>query len=90
MPFHKKHIELVGTVTVGPKGQVVIPVEAREKMQIEPGAKMIALYLEDHKTIAFVPENEIQTMIEKMGSHITSLTELLQINSDENTDRFED
>ena len=46
MTFHK-HIQLMGTVTVGPKGQVVIPVEVREGMGITPGDKLIALYFDE-------------------------------------------
>ena len=42
-----KHIQLMGTVTVGPKGQVVIPVEVREGMGITPGDKLIALYFDE-------------------------------------------
>ena len=30
-----KKIQLAGTATVGPKGQVVIPAEVREKMAIK-------------------------------------------------------
>lgn len=46
MTYHKA-IHLVGTVTVGPKGQVVIPSEVRESMEINPGDKLVALYLEE-------------------------------------------
>ena len=48
MTFHK-HIQLMGTVTVGPKGQVVIPVEVREGMGITPGDQLIALYFDEKK-----------------------------------------
>lgn len=69
----QKHVKLVGTVTVGPKGQVVIPVEAREKMEIIPGDKLIALYIPDKKAISFVAESQIQTIIDQMGSHIGNI-----------------
>ena len=88
MTFHKKHIELVGTVTIGPKGQVVIPVDAREKMSVEPGDKMVALYLDKHKTVAFVPESEMQTLIDKMGEHLVTITKPSASNG--GTERFED
>ena len=88
MTFHKKHIELVGTVTIGPKGQVVIPVEAREKMNVAPGDKMISLYLGKHKTVAFVPESEMQTLIDKMGEHLVTITKPSA--STGGSERFED
>ncbi len=88
MTFHTKGIHLVGTVTIGPKGQVVIPVEAREKMGVEPGDKLIALYLDDHQTVSFVTEKEMQTMIDKMGSHLKKMSGVLK--STDKTERFED
>ncbi|HYG83298.1 MAG TPA: AbrB/MazE/SpoVT family DNA-binding domain-containing protein [Verrucomicrobiae bacterium] len=36
-------INFYGTVTVGAKGQIVIPVEAREKMNIQPGDKLFVI-----------------------------------------------
>ena len=87
MGFHGKSISLVGTTTVGPKGQVVIPVEAREKMELKPGDKVIVLYLDDHKTVAFVTESEMQGIIQKMGSHLTKVSKSFQRVTE---DRFED
>lgn len=73
-------IHLLGTVTVGPKGQVVIPVEAREKMGLAPGDKLVALYISHKRSIAFVPESELEKLIEKMGSHIADLANVLKNN----------
>ncbi len=70
MPFHK-HIHLAGTVTVGPKGQVVIPAEAREGMGITPGDKLLALYFDDKKSVAFITEKQAQDYIIKMGHEFT-------------------
>lgn len=88
MTYHAKSISLAGTVTIGPKGQVVIPVEAREKMGVKPGDKLIALYLDDHKTISFVTEKEMQTIINRMGAHLSKLTD--ELSSSNDIERFED
>lgn len=74
MSFHK-HIQLAGTVTVGPKGQVVIPSEVREDMGIEPGDKLIALYVDHKKSVMFVTEEQVQEHIEKMGEQFMYLKE---------------
>ncbi|QQR52599.1 AbrB/MazE/SpoVT family DNA-binding domain-containing protein [bacterium] len=42
---HHATFRLAGTVSVGPKGQVVIPAEVRELMHIQTGDKLIALYV---------------------------------------------
>jgi AbrB family looped-hinge helix DNA binding protein len=34
--------QFVGSVTVGERGQVVIPIEARERCAIQPGDKLLA------------------------------------------------
>lgn len=77
MPFHK-HIHLAGTVTVGPKGQVVIPSEVRDAMTIEAGDKLVALYFDDKKSVAFVTEKQAQDYIIKMGEQFTYFKETLK------------
>ncbi len=78
MGFHKNNIELAGTVTLGPKGQVVIPADVRERMQIEPGEKLVALYMPETRAIGFVTEESMQVIINRMGSHVEALREKLQ------------
>lgn len=68
-----KHISLAGTVTVGQKGQIVIPVELREKMNISTGDKLVALYVEDKHAIGFITEAAAQRMVNKMGEEISAL-----------------
>lgn len=73
MGFHKDNVQLAGTVTLGPKGQVVIPVEVREQMGVAPGDKLVALYMPDTKAIGFVTESAMQSIIDRMGSHVDAL-----------------
>lgn len=87
MGFHEKGIHLIGTTTVGPKGQVVIPVEAREKMGIVAGDKVIVLYMDGRKTVAFVSESEMQGIIDKMGAHLSKVSESFRVATE---DKFED
>ena len=77
MTFHK-HIQLAGTVTVGPKGQIVIPSEVRERMGIDPGDKLLALYFDGKKSVAFITEEQAQEYVVKMGEHYTHFSEELK------------
>lgn len=76
MSFHK-HIKLMGTVTVGPKGQVVIPSEVREQMGIKPGDKLVALYFDQKKSVALITEQQAQEYVVQMGEHCTHFKEKL-------------
>lgn len=77
MSFHK-NIHLVGTVTLGPKGQVVIPADVREAMSIGPGDKLVALYFDEKKSIAFITERQAQKHIIKMGEQFTQFKETFE------------
>lgn len=74
--FHKS-IQLAGTVTVGPKGQVVIPAEVREGMNIAPGDKLIALYFDEKKSVAFITEEQAESYVQKMGEKFTQFKDQL-------------
>jgi len=72
--IHNK-LEFAGAVTVGPKGQVVIPVEARDALGIKPGDKLIAIYSNDEtqKAVGFLTEDAIEDMLQKMDQHMSLL-----------------
>lgn len=73
MNIHKQHMELAGLATVGPKGQIVIPAEVREKMALTPGDKLAVLYIPHKQSIGLIKEGGLQELIEKMGSHLGPL-----------------
>lgn len=78
----EKKFRLVGTATLGPKGQVVIPAEVRESMGIVPGDKLIALHVckHDHNAIVFVTEDQAQHLVDKMAAQVTGLRDALENN----------
>ena len=79
-----KHIHLAGTATLGPKGQVVIPADVREKMNIKPGDKLIALYVEDKQSIAFVTETQAQAIVDQFSAHVAELNDTIEVSEKKN------
>lgn len=73
---------LAGTATVGPKGQIVIPADVREKMNIKSGDKLIALYFDSKKAIGFISEEHAQAMIDRMGENLTELKSIVTGNEE--------
>ncbi|MDD3646084.1 MAG: AbrB/MazE/SpoVT family DNA-binding domain-containing protein [Candidatus Gracilibacteria bacterium] len=60
-------IKLLGTVTIGPKGQIVIPKEIRDKLALESGDSMSVL-LKDDKFIGLVRNKDLNELMEFVNS----------------------
>lgn len=63
VPPKGKHI--FGMVTVGEKGQIVIPVKARTLFHIEPGDKVVLLG-DEEQGIALLPEKKFMEFINEI------------------------
>jgi AbrB family looped-hinge helix DNA binding protein len=58
---------LLGIATVGAKGQIVIPVEARKELGLEEGDKVVILRGKTNKTLILLTHPEMDRLIGKMG-----------------------
>jgi AbrB family looped-hinge helix DNA binding protein len=63
--------KLFGTATVGTKGQVVIPADAREAYNIKPGDRLYVVGSEKAGVVSFLKEDQLRAMVE----HITDSIE---------------
>jgi len=67
--------KLYGTATVGTKGQVVIPADAREEIGIATGDRLYVIGAPGGSFVGFIKEEQLEAFIEKLNLNIDSLKE---------------
>lgn len=70
----KESVTLYGTATVGTKGQIVIPAEARETLNMQPGDKVMIIGHPHKKAILGVcTEESLQVLIDHLDKKLDTL-----------------
>lgn len=70
-----------GAVTVGERGQISIPAQARRDLGIEPGDKLLALV--SPQGIAFVKAEALMTQLMGQAQGTSTLIDLVRAHSDD-------
>jgi AbrB family looped-hinge helix DNA binding protein len=73
-------IKFWGSATVGSKGQVVIPADAREKLDIKEGDKLIVISPPRNNGVVFLKGDAIEDMLQHVQ---TGLEEIKKSKNDE-------
>jgi len=73
--FDKKFL---GVGTVGERGQIAIPTDARKGCAVEAGQKMVFFSVGEDSGFLVLKAEKLSAMIEKMESHSKVLKELLK------------
>lgn len=70
--MHMKHGHpfgnILGTANLGPRGQVVIPKEARDKLKTKEGDTF--LVIEHFGKIVLIPEKAMRNLIKQITKHL--------------------
>lgn len=69
--------KLYGTATVGTKGQVVIPADAREDLNIQTGDRLYVVGSEKGKFVGFIKEEQLRKIIDHLTDNVDQLKTLL-------------
>ncbi|MCX6340245.1 MAG: AbrB/MazE/SpoVT family DNA-binding domain-containing protein [Candidatus Aureabacteria bacterium] len=66
---------IYGTAVVGTKGQIVIPAEARKRMGIKPGDKLVVIPGPPfHKRIiSLIPEDEFAKLLSMLSNQLMAI-----------------
>ena len=59
---------LFGTATVGTKGQIVIPADAREELDIKPGNRLYVIGSPMAQAVTFIKEDQLEAFIAKLDA----------------------
>lgn len=74
-PYTKK---LYGTATVGTKGQVVIPADAREELEIVAGDRLYVVGSSESGFLGFLKEEALEEMMQQLNKQIQDFRALKQ------------
>lgn len=69
--------KLYGTATVGTKGQVVIPADARKSLGINEGDRLYVVGSSQGKYVGFIKEEQLREVVSKLVENVESYQEFL-------------
>ena len=67
-----------GSTTVGPKGQVVIPVSARKEMGIDTGATLLVFKSFRGQGLILLKVDAVEQMLDMMSKRLTDFEKLVK------------
>jgi AbrB family looped-hinge helix DNA binding protein len=70
--------KLFGTATVGTKGQVVIPAEAREALDIQTGDRLYVVGSLKAKWVGFLKEDQLRELVAHLTDNIEQYKDILK------------
>lgn len=69
--------QLYGTATVGTKGQVVIPADAREALEIKTGDRLYVMGSPSKKWLGLIKEEQLREMLDHITDNLEHYKDLL-------------
>lgn len=70
--------KLYGTATVGTKGQVVIPADAREALGIQTGDRLYVVGSDKGKFVGFIKEEQLRKLIDHLTDNVENIRTILK------------
>jgi AbrB family looped-hinge helix DNA binding protein len=70
--------KLYGTATVGTKGQVVIPADAREALNIQTGDRLYVVGSQEKKFVGFIKEEQLRELVAALTDNIEQYKDILK------------
>ncbi len=67
-----------GSTVVGPRGQIVIPVEARRELGIDVGTRLLSFKILQGRGLLFVKVEAVEELVNVMSQHVNEFTKLVR------------
>jgi bifunctional DNA-binding transcriptional regulator/antitoxin component of YhaV-PrlF toxin-antitoxin module len=67
-----------GSTVVGPRGQIVIPVEARKELGMDVGTRLLTFKLFQGRGLVFVKVEAVEELVNIMTQHVNEFTKLVR------------
>jgi len=67
-----------GSTVVGPRGQIVIPVEARRELGIDAGTRLLTFKILQGRGLIFVKVEAVEELVNIMSQHVNEFTKLVR------------
>jgi AbrB family looped-hinge helix DNA binding protein len=67
-----------GSTVVGPRGQIVIPVEARRELGIDTGTRLLTFKILQGRGLIFVKVEAVEELVNIMSQHVNEFTKLVR------------
>lgn len=75
--------KLYGTATVGTKGQIVIPADAREELDIKPGDRLYVMNAMHGTGLVLLKEEMLESFLDQIMAQVEAFRSLKQTNDKE-------
>jgi AbrB family looped-hinge helix DNA binding protein len=72
-PFSK----IIGTATLNEKGQLVIPVEARHKLGLEPGSRVVIMSSPDRPALTLIKAEVLEEMVRDLADALDATKDII-------------
>jgi AbrB family looped-hinge helix DNA binding protein len=64
--------KILGTATLNEKGQIVIPVEARNSLDLSAGSRVVIMSSQDRPVLILVKAEEVEAMVNNLSNALNS------------------
>ncbi|HVI69135.1 MAG TPA: AbrB/MazE/SpoVT family DNA-binding domain-containing protein [Magnetospirillaceae bacterium] len=72
-----------GSATIGTKGQIVIPQEAREDLGLNPGDKVVVIGVRERGMVGICKLESVEQMFTQMSEHLEKLRQVIDTSKEQ-------